>query len=107
MKSYKATGQVYGYLWGGGQGAYPARTIESKNQAELIKRAEVMLADGSLDSGMGFESLTGALLEIETYTEIIHKGNPFHRSDFKLRFIGRLTGSEKRFLKKIHYQLPF
>ena len=67
---YKITGLVYGNLWGGGMGAYNSKVLEGNDYKKLIKKANEMLNDGSLDSGMCFDSLKGALLVIETIETI-------------------------------------
>lgn len=99
-KLYKATGLVLGNLWGGGTGAYPARKLEDKKYKGLIVQAERGLSDGWLDSGMGFESLVGALLVVET-VETIYKGSKdYSRSDFEEIAIGDLGESEIGFLEE-------
>jgi hypothetical protein len=98
MKTYKSKGYVLGNLWGGGVGAYPAEKLEASTKAGLIKKAEKMLADGSLDSGMGYESLIGAILDIETVEQIEKYGKAYFRSEFDWHFIGKLTEEQKNFL---------
>lgn len=96
-KRYIARGYVLGKLWGGGMGAYPSRTLESDTLEDLKKQAIDGL-DGSLDSGMGFEYLQGARLEIET-VESLKKGKKcFFNSSYKVLFFGELTRKEKHFL---------
>ncbi|MBW1973787.1 MAG: hypothetical protein JRI44_13275 [Deltaproteobacteria bacterium] len=97
MKKYQSTGVVYGKLWGGGFGGYPARKLESKTKTGLIKKAEKML-DGSLDSGMGFEYLKGALLSIEEIETIRKNEKDYQRSEFESCFIGELDEEEQDFL---------
>lgn len=60
-------GAVLGNMWGGGRGYYQARRIagEYEHAGEIEQKALDMLADGSLDSGMGFDGLVGAVLDIE------------------------------------------
>ena len=65
MIKYRATGMVWGNLWGGGQGGYPAETLESDTREELIGLIDAGLLDGTLDSGMGYESLVGAVMVID------------------------------------------
>jgi len=96
--SYSSTGLVYGYLWGGGEGAYPAETIEADTKEELLKVANEKLNDGSLDSGMGYESLIGATLEI-TVTEIItFEGKDYSHNELELVTIGDLNEDQIDFL---------
>ena len=97
-KTYRASGNVWGALWGGGEGGYSARPIASDNRKELIKTAEKMLEDGSLDSGMGFECLLGAVLDVETVETLTLKnsgsqtrGKQYSRSEHELIEIGKLS----------------
>lgn len=93
----KLTGFVLGHLWGGGEGSYPCTKLSADTKEELIKKATEGL-DGSLDSGMGFESLIGALLVITTTTTIIHDGKPFTNEETEEEFIGDLTDEQRDFL---------
>ena len=110
MKTYKSTGLVYGYLWGGGEGAYPAENLPYKgytrelykSKKALLKEATEML-DGRLDSGMGYESLIGAMLDIEEIETIKKNSKQFTRSEFETVFIGDLTDKQKDFLESIIY----
>lgn len=95
------SGFVYGNYWGGGEGAYAATIMESKTYEEAIEKANKALADGSLDSGMGFESLIGAALRVTTTTFIIFNKKRYSHNDTKLVFIGNLTPKQKHFLRNI------
>ena len=95
--SYSSTGLVYGTFWGGGEGAYGARELQADTKKDLIKQANDGL-DGSLDSGMGFERLIGALLNVEKTTTIVVDGKLFHAADCDIAFIGKLTRKQKEFL---------
>jgi len=96
-QKFESTGLVYGYLWGGGEGAYPARKLEANKKEDLLKLANEGL-DGSLDSGMGYESLIGAILEIKTITTVHIKGKPFINKETDIEFIGELTEKQQEFL---------
>ena len=93
--SFEAKGIVLGNYWGGGQGGYSSRTITSDSKEEIITKANEMLKDGSLDSGMGYESLIGAILIITTTTTIKNKGQEFSRKDSETVFIGELTEEQE------------
>jgi len=97
MKTYQLKGIVYGKFWGGGFGGYPARKLEAKTRAGIISRAKKML-DGSLDSGMGFEYLKGALLEIKEIETITKNKKDYNRSELESCFIGDLDEKEQNFL---------
>jgi len=98
MFYYKSRGSVLGKLWGGGEGEYPAREIEAKTKKELIKEAKKMLKDGSLDSGMGFEYLIGAILEIEEIETIEKDGFEYKRSEYFTETIGKMKAKQEMFL---------
>lgn len=101
-KSYKyySSGLVLGYLWGGGKGSYPAKKFEADTKEELLDLATKALVDGSLDSGMGFERLLGALINIEEITTILVDGKEFHSKIYEQEFIGHLSEKEKYFLEE-------
>lgn len=98
MKTYKATGFVYGKTWVGGSVAYPSKPLQAKTRGALIKRATQDLQSGVLDSGMGFENLKGALLYIEEVEALKINGKEYLRSEFDSQFIGELTDEEQDFL---------
>ena len=99
--TYEATGLVLGNLWGGGKAAYPAAKLEGPNRTALLIEAETRLANGSLDSGMGFESLCGALLEIGQSTFVTLNGKLFVNIEFENIFIGPLSEQDKDFLETV------
>ena len=103
MKTYKSNGLVYGNYWGGGAGSYQAENLEGKTFKSIIKQAEEGIANGSLDAGMGFESLKGALLEIETIETIEKNGKEYTNIESELQFIGDLSENEMNFLEEIYF----
>jgi hypothetical protein len=101
---YRSTGYVLGNYWGGGKGAYAAKKLSSEiSKEDLIEQNRNALNNGSLDSGMGYESLIGAGLYIETLTEIEHNGKTFSNSEFEYVSIGELTNDEEDFLFDLEY----
>ena len=94
---YKSTGLVYGNCWGGGRGAYKARCLKADTKEKLIEEAKRGL-DGSLDSGMGYESLIGAMLEICKITIIEIDGREFVNKEYDIETVGNLTEDEEEFL---------
>jgi hypothetical protein len=94
---YKSRGLVFGNYWGGGRGAYSAEKLSADTKEELIKEATEGL-DGSLDAGMGFESLIGALLVITKITSITRGGKTFTNEEIEEEFIGELTEEDQDFL---------
>ena len=66
-QTFNSNGIVLGNYWGGGSGSYKATTFHSGiSKEDLINQNEKALENGSLDSGMGYESLIGALIVIQT-----------------------------------------
>ena len=99
MKNYKITGVVYGKLWGGGAGAYPSEELQGNDLTKLMTEAKKLLKTGGLDSGMGYERLTGAYLTVETKTKKTIAGKDFFNTEYDDLFIGDLTQEEKDFLQ--------
>ena len=97
-KSYRSTGYVLGNYWGGGQGFYPARKFEADTKEELLRMNLEALADGSLDSGMGYEKLLGAALEICTITTVEIEGKEFVNKEYEDEIIGDMTEEQTDFL---------
>jgi hypothetical protein len=98
-KSYKATGFVLGNYWGGGQGAYPTINFEADTKEELMDKAKVALDDGSIDSGMGYESLVGAVLDITETTTVEIEGETFTNEKYIFDTVGELTNEQYDFLQ--------
>lgn len=94
---FESTGLVYGKYWGGGEGAYAARKLEADTKEELLKQANEGL-NGSLDSGMGYKSLIGAILNITKKTTIEIDGKPFVNEETEIEFVGNLTAEQEDFL---------
>jgi len=103
QKTYKATGTVLGNMWGGGKCAYPAITLHNKDYNALIEEAKQLLETGGLDSGMGYESLTGAILHIDTISENIVDGKVFCNVETNSEFIGELSEKDEEFLMEVYF----
>lgn len=104
--TYKSNGIVLGNYWGGGSGLYKATTFHSDISIEdLIEQNKKALESGALDSGMGYESLIGALITIETKTTIEYEGKEFTNKEYEDVFIGDLTDEQMEFLEEVNYQL--
>lgn len=102
---FNATGIVYGNYWGGGGGTYGAKPLSASTKEDLLKSANEKLANGSLDSGMGYESLKGALLEITKVTTKVIDGKEFINKENEVEFIGNLTDKEAEFVEQVYYNL--
>jgi hypothetical protein len=98
-KEYIAKGFVLGKIWGGGFGAYPSRELKAKTMNGLLREASKELKSGGLDSGMGFEYLKGAFLDIEIIETINIKGRNFRNSEYTSEIIGKLTNKEADLLE--------
>ena len=98
-KSYKATGFVLGNLWGGGQGAYPTIELEADTKEALMEKAKVALDDGSIDSGMGFESLVGAVLDITEITLVEIEDEIYINEKYIFDTVGELTDEQYEWLQ--------
>lgn len=100
MKTTKfySSGLVYGQYWGGGEGAYEARQFTGDTKESIIEKVKAALADGSLDSGMGYQKLLGALIDIEEVTTIEVDGKKFTNREYHSEFIGDLNEEQQDFL---------
>jgi hypothetical protein len=96
--TYKAHGLVLGNNWGGGRSSYDSVSLESDTRDKLIAEALTKLKDGSLDSGMGFESLRGAILNVMTIRTITYNGLEFVNKTHDIQFVGKLNKTERNFL---------
>jgi hypothetical protein len=93
-----AKGMIYGNYWGGGSGSYPSITFEGDTLEEIKLKANKALDDGSIDSGMGFESIKGALLNVVETTTTELEGHSFSNDlEYEIT-IGELTDSEETYL---------
>ena len=103
MTTYKASGMVLGNYWGGGSGSYPAKRLSSDSLTELRKQIISGIKDGSLDSGMGYESLIGAIMYIETIETREIDGKTFIATEQETQFFGDMTEEQEEFLIEAEY----
>ena len=96
---YIAKGLVYGLLWGGGEGTYRARTIVSSSMSDLTEKIMKGIDDGSLDSGMGYQRLIGAIMNITTETTIVIGGEDYVNKSYTTEFFGDLSENQQEFLE--------
>ena len=94
-KRITVTGIVFGNCWGGGQGGFKAKKITGGTlkevRAEAKRKLEDGSLDGSLDSGMGFESLNGAVLEAKVETIKMIDGEEYVNTKYQIFSIGKTT----------------
>jgi len=95
---YTSTGLVFGNLWGGGKGAYEARKLSANTKEALLKEAEKGVEDNSLDAGMGYESLIGAILNVTKITTVYRKGKEFTNKETDVELVGDLSEKDQDFL---------
>lgn len=103
MVTYKATGIVLGNLWSGGVGGYATTTITATNRASLVQQIENGIKDSSLDSGMGFGSLIGALMVINEIDSRKIDGKTFTAHDYEDVFFGDITPAQEEMLADMKY----
>lgn len=76
-------GAVLGNYWGGGAGyycsAYSGREFDTREEA--VQFLDEKLADGSLDDGMGYESLIGYMIPIICRREVLVQGDIFSHEE--------------------------
>ena len=94
---FVAKGTVYGTFWGGGEGTYPSIRLEGPSLEEIKKLAEDGL-DGTLDSGMGFQDLLGALLYVTRFECVEIDSKDFYHEEYETLIIGDLTDNQVNFL---------
>jgi len=105
IKTFSASGFVYGYFWGGGEGAYPMRNVTTNSLDELLTKANNGISDGSLDSGMGFQSLAGEMILIKEETKTFIEGKPYINTEYSVEFIGELNDEQLDFLNEIDFDI--
>ena len=103
IKSYKAHGLVLGNVWGGGEITYPAEALSNDTLPGIIEEINQGIADGSLDSGMGYESLIGALMVIETERKVIINNKAYRNTTTKRYYSKGLSSKQKWFLSRCLY----
>ena len=101
---WNATGLVYGRDWGFNYISYPSISLQNDSYEGLITEANKALANGSIDSGMGFESIMGALLETTCTTSVEIEDYEFKHASIDTEFIGDLTEEQIEFLEENWYE---
>jgi hypothetical protein len=97
---FKGTGFVLGNYWGNRcTSAWATISFEADTKEALLEQAKVALNNGSIDSGMGFESLIGAVLSIKQETSIDIEGDEYVNEKLSLDFIGEMTNEQIEFLE--------
>ena len=91
---YNANGVVVGNLWGGGEAWYPARIYGGTNFTLMYSEIKEDFKSGALDSGMGFESLEGAMMVVVKHITIDIKGVSFVNVSSRKMWLGKINKRE-------------
>ena len=105
IKTFSASGYVYGYCWGGGEGVYKMKKITANSLDELLTKANNGIVDGSLDGGMGFRALAGAMMLIKEETKTFIEGKPYINTEYSVEFVGKLNDEQLYFLNEIDFNI--
>ena len=89
---------VVGNCWGGGVIGYAAETIIAKQLPALKRNIAKRLNDGTLDAGMGYESLIGAIMEITKSHIVIKNGKEYTHKESWIETFGKFGGAEQEWL---------
>lgn len=77
---------------------YEARRLTGTSLEDIKEQATKGL-DGSLDSGMGYESLIGAVLQVHIITKIEIEDKIFENIEYETISVGELTDEQYEFLE--------
>lgn len=98
--TYKASGLVLGNTWGGGRGTYATVSLEAATKEELLAEAKYRIEENTLDNGMGFENLIGAVLSVTKQTSIEFEGEEYTNEKYEIEVVGVLTEDEIDWLQE-------
>jgi hypothetical protein len=87
---YRAKGHVEGNSWGGGKVSYPANNVSAATKEDLHRKINEGIENGSLDSGFGFENLTGAVMEITTIRMVEIEGRTYYNEEIEMVAFGKI-----------------
>jgi len=87
---YHAEGIVFGNFWGGGRGYYPAERYREDNFSEMKEIIKEDFEKGALDSGMGYESLVGALMFVTKVSTIEYEGKEYVNESTRKMWLGEI-----------------
>lgn len=79
---YQASGDCFGYSWGGGIGSHRARMFRADSMEALGAAIRAAIEDKSIDSGLRFERVFGAALTVEVEKCIVHDGVTYTRREY-------------------------
>jgi hypothetical protein len=96
MRRVTLNGYVFGNCWGGGTCGYKTKEVVGDTIKEAKEKATIMLKDGSLDSGMGFESLYGAIFQAKVEDIKIIDEKEYIHTEYQILSIGKLSMHERK-----------
>ena len=96
--TYNAKGHVFGKYWGGGSGGYKAKSYSNETLEGLRSTITQAVNDGSIDDGMGFEEVIGAMMSVQTITSIEIDGKTFTNSEEEIEFFGDLDEDQQEWM---------
>lgn len=96
--NYEAKGVCLGKLWGGGEGAYTTEKYTNSSLSKLKTEIEKGIGNSTIDSGMGFESMIGALMIVTTIRTKTINGKNYTNKENENMFFGDLTEEQQDFL---------
>ena len=85
---YKITCYVQGYLWGSGKGSRSAKSYHGQDLAILKKQIEEEFENGEMNNKQDFETLTGALMEVEISNRIQFENKVYTNREFETFILG-------------------
>lgn len=85
---YQYTGVVFGTTWCGNTVGYAADTLLASTVSAGRDILDKAYNSGGLDSGFGFQNLTGALITETCFTTVSVEGKDYVREDYETIIIG-------------------
>lgn len=84
-KTFRADGDVIGYLWGGGVASYPTGLplFRANSLEELRASIQAAIENRTIDR-FGFEALIGAVMLVTTVSTVEVEGKSYQREDAEI-----------------------
>ena len=102
-KEWRAEGLCYGKYWGGGEGSFEATKYSCyTSEEELVDTIVSDIDNGNIDSGMGYESMLGAVMRVTRTITLDFKGKIFINEESKVAIFGDLTEEQSDFLLEVY-----
>lgn len=105
--TYNASGLCYGAFWGGGEGSYKAIDFNGYESIDKLREdINAAVKSGAIDSGMGFQTMIGAgmnIIKVKSVTD--DEGEEYFNTDeIDTEFFGDLNDEQQNHLD-IHLAL--